>query len=189
MATMYFAMWLQDPDLSRTNHLITIFIGLVAVAMLIMAISMVVLAVTSAKAVKGLVSTVEEVKGRMLPLIDSATQIGKTSQALLEDVSPKVRVITDNLVKTSEVARSTVEKIDTTISDANLRTQRQVARVDGMITAALTTTTEVVEAVANGIRVPVQRMAAMANQARMVAEGLFARFRARTTANRNPDQG
>jgi hypothetical protein len=154
----------------------------------VMAVAMIVLAVTAAKAVTGLVATVEEVKGKALPLIEAATEIGKTSQELLQDVSPKVKIITDNLVKTSEIARSTVQQIDTTITDANLRTQRQVARVDGMITAALTTTTEVVEAVANGIRVPVQKMAAMANQARQVAEGLFGRFRSRA-ASRNPDQG
>ena len=188
MATMCFAMWLQEPDLARTNHLIMVFIGLVAVAMAIMAIALIVLAVTTAKAIKAVVSTVEQVKDKTLPLIDAATEISKTSKELLQDVSPKVKVITDNLVKTSEVARSTVEKIDTTLTDANLRTQRQVARVDGMITAALTTTTEVVEAVANGIRVPVQKMAAMANQARQVAEGLFVRFRAKTAASRNPDQ-
>jgi hypothetical protein len=51
--------------------------------------------------------------------------------------------------------------------------------VDGMITAALTTTTEVVEAVANGLRVPAQKIAAMAGQAKLAFDGLLARFKAR----------
>jgi methyl-accepting chemotaxis protein len=184
MATTCFAFWLQEPDLARTNHLIMIFIGLVAVAMTVMAIALIVMAVVAAKAIKGVMTTVEEVKGKALPLIDSATEISKTSQDLLRDVSPKVKVITANvmqasetLAETSKAARATVQQIDATIADANQRAQKQVARVDGMVTVALTTAAEVAEAIGNGIRVPAQKIAAAATQAKAVAEGLLAKIR------------
>ena len=80
-------------------------------------------------------------------------------------------------METSQVARSAIRQIDTTVADANLRAQRQVARVDGMVTAALTTTAEVVEAIGNGIRVPAQKIAVAVTQARYVAEGLLAKIR------------
>jgi uncharacterized protein YoxC len=186
MATMYFAMWLQEPDLASTNHLIMIFIGLVAVAMAVMAIAMIVVAVVAAKAIKGMNATVDQLKGKVLPLIDVATYISKTSQAMLQDAAPKVKHITDSLVsasdtlaETSKAARSAVAQFGDTISDVNTRTQRQVARVDGMVTAALTTTAEVAEAIGNGIRGPALKIASMVTQAKDMVEGLLAKVRAK----------
>ncbi|MGA1981333.1 MAG: DUF948 domain-containing protein [Acidobacteriaceae bacterium] len=184
MATMGFAMWIQDIDLAGTNRLIMIFIGLVAIAMVVMAIAMIVVAVTASKAVKGMNETVDELKGKMLPLIDVVTDISKTSQALLNDTAPKVKHITDSLVdasdtlaETSKAARSAVEQFDSTFSDINMRTQRQVARVDGMVTSALTATVDAVETISRGLRIPTQKIVAAAGQAKLFAEGLFAKIR------------
>jgi len=180
---MCFAVWLEDMDLVRTNHLIMVFIGVVAVALLIMAISLLVIAVASAKAIKTARQAADDLKDKVLPLIEVATGIGKSGQALLNDVTPQVKLISENLAETSKSARSAAQQIETTVTDANLRTQRQVARVDGMVTAALTTTTEVVEAVANGLRSPAQKIAAMASQAKLAFDGLLARFKARTAGS------
>jgi methyl-accepting chemotaxis protein len=184
MATMGFAMWLQEVDLANTNHLIMIFIGLVAAAMAVMAIAMIVVAVTAAKAVKGMTARAEELAGKVLPLIDVATEMSKTGQALLNDTAPKVKRITDALVdasdtlaETSRAARSAVQQFDTTIVDINVRTQRQVARVDGMVTSALTATIDAVETVSRGLRIPAQKVAAAAGQAKAFAEGLLAKIR------------
>jgi uncharacterized protein YoxC len=189
MATMGFAMWIQAMDLAGTNRLIMIFIGLVAIAMVVMAIAMIVIALTAAKAMKGLNATVDEMKGKVLPLIDVAMDISKTSRSVLDDAAPKVKVITDNLVmasdtlaETSKSARAAVAQFDTTISDVNVRALRQVARVDGMLTSALTATSELAEAIGNGIRVPAQKIAAFAGQARLMAEGIFSRIRAAAAA-------
>lgn len=179
MATMGFALWLEEMDLAGTNHLIMVFIGIVALALLIMAIALLVITLAAAKAITAARKSADEFKDKVLPLIEVATEIGKSSQALLHDVTPQVKLISENLAETSKSARSAAQQIETTVCDANLRTQRQVARVDGMITAALTTTTEVVEAVANGLRAPAQKIAAMAGQAKLVFDGLLARFRAR----------
>jgi len=184
MATMCFAMWLQEPDLARTNFLIMIFIGLVAVALAGMAIAMIVVALMASKAIKGFNATTAELTGKILPLMDVVTDISKSSQALLHDTVPKVKHITDTLVdasdtlaETSRVARSAVQQFDTTIVDINMRTQRQVARVDGMVTSTLTATVEAVETISRGLRIPTQKIAAAAAQAKLFAEGLFARVR------------
>jgi hypothetical protein len=196
MATIVIAMWFQQSDLASTNHLIMIFIGLVAVAMAVMAIAVVVIAIAASKAMKGLNATVVELKGKMLPLIDSATEISKTARGVLDEAAPKIKVIGDNLVKTSDVARGAVEKMDVTLTDANLRTQRQVARVDGMVSAALTTTAEVAETIANGIKGPAQKIAAILTQAKCAAEGLMEKvksmaakspFGSRTRSDNWPD--
>jgi methyl-accepting chemotaxis protein len=191
MATMCLAMWLQGQDLVGTNRLIMIFIGVVAVAMVAMAIAMIVVSATAFKAVKGLNEKAEELKEKVLPLLDVAMDIGKTSQGMLKDAAPKVKTITDNLMdasdtlaETSRAARSAVRQFDSTFADVNMRAQRQVARVDGMVTATLTTTAEVAEAISNGIRVPVLKIAVMATQARVLAEGLVAKIKSMAAGTR-----
>ncbi len=194
MATMCFAMVLQQTDLAATNRLIMIFIGLIAGAMLVLAIALIVVALKAVQAVKGLSATAEEIKAKVLPLLDVATDIGKSGRAMLEDAAPKLKVITTNLAETSDTlkatsktAQSVVEHCDATIADVNLRAQKQVARVDGMVTAALTTTAEVVESIGNGLRVPAQKIAAMASQAKYAAEGLLAKFKS-MASTRTPRQ-
>lgn len=170
------AMWFQGTDaVSEINtNLLTIFIGLVALAMLVQATALIVLAAKSVKAIKGLAETVDELKQKALPLIDSATEISRSAQSLVTETAPKVRAIADNLLETSDLVRGTAQHFEETLADANLRTQRQVARVDGMVTAALTATVDVVETIGNGIRGPAQKIASMAGQAKRFAEGLLA---------------
>ena len=156
----------------------------IAIAIVGMAIVLMVISVKALKAVKDLSGTAEEFKIKLLPMLDEVTALSKSGRQMLEDSAPKVKIITENLVKasdtlvaTSNIARTTLQHIDTTVSDANRRTQRQVARVDGMFTAALDTTAEVVETIAQGIRVPAQKVAVLATQAKCIAEGLIAKFK------------
>ena len=178
-------MWLQESDAAAGNrHLLIIFIGLIALAIAGMAIVIMVLSIKAVKAINDFSVAAEEIKTKLLPLLDVATDVSRTSRDLLQDAAPKVKLITENLARTSDtlletskIARSAAQQCDTTIADVNLRTQRQVARVDGMVTAAITTTAEVVDTIVNGIRVPAQKIAVMATQAKYLAEGLFAKFK------------
>jgi methyl-accepting chemotaxis protein len=190
MARMCFAMWIQQPDVSGNRHLLMLFIGLIAVAIAGMAIVLIAFSLKALKAIKELTTSAEEVKTKLLPLLDEVTAFSRSGRELLQESAPKITLIADNLVKTSEtladtsqVARAAVQKIDSTLTDANQRAQRQVARVDGMVSAALTTTAEVVETINHGIRVPAQKIAVMANQARFMAEGLFARIKSMAAAS------
>jgi hypothetical protein len=189
MTTMSVAMLLQHSELAETNRLILIFIVLLAVVILGMGIVFLVIAMKAMKMAKELSASAEEFKQKMLPLLDVAAEVGRTSRDLLNETAPKIKVITANFVETSETlkatsrtAKSVVEHCDVTIADANLRAQRQVARVDGMVTAALNTTAEVVEAVGQGLKVPAQRIAVLAGQARNFAETFIAKIRARRAA-------
>jgi len=195
MATMCFAMVFEQPELVATNRLIMVFIGLITVAVLALAIVLIVVAMKAVGALKGLSATAEEIKAKMLPLLEVAADVGRTSRDLLQDSVPKIKVITANLAETSDTlkatsktAQSVVEHCDVTIADVNLRAQKQVARVDGMVTAALTTTSEVVETIGHGLRVPAQKIAAMASQAKYAAEGLLAKVKsmAGARARRQP---
>jgi len=191
MAMMFLAMWVQEADLADAHHLMIIFIGLIAVAVAIAAVVMMTVAVKALKAIEEIGATAEEIEGRMLPMLDEVKEFSKAGREVLQDAAPKVKLITENLAKTSDVlldtsssVRAAVRQFDNTITDANQRAQRQVARVDGMVTAALTTTIEVAETIGNGIRVPMQKVAVMATQAKLLAEGLLAKIK--SMAARSP---
>jgi uncharacterized protein YoxC len=180
MSTMCLAMWLQESDPSGTRRLILVFFVLIAVAISLMALVMMFVGVKALKTIKELGATTAELKLKLVPLMDDIAGITRTSRVMLEDVAPKIKTISENLMKTSEtlvetsrVAKSAVLQVEGTITDANRRTQRQVARVDGMVTAALTTTQEVADTISNGIRVPAMKIAAMLGQAKVAAEGLM----------------
>jgi methyl-accepting chemotaxis protein len=190
MATMCFAMWLQSADATDTRRLVLIALIIMAIAVAGISVIMLVIAVKAMKTIKELGSTAEEIKGKVMPLLDEVMLISKTSREMLQDAAPKVKLISENLVKTTEtlvetskVARGAVEKIDVTVTDANLRAQRQVARVDGMVSAALTTTAEVADTIANGIKVPAQKIAVIAIQAKVIAEGVLAKVRSMAEAS------
>jgi hypothetical protein len=180
MATL--AMWFQEWVSSGNGRLwIIFFIGLVAVSMAVLSIVVISVAIKVATAMKELGATAVEFKAKLLPLIDSAMEVSVASQALLRDAAPKVKKITANLEKasdmlaeTSGVVRASAQQFDLTIADANVRAQRQVARIDDMVTVVMTTTQEIVEAVSHGIRMPVQTIAGIASQLRYGVEGILA---------------
>ncbi len=180
------AMWLQDMDTSSLGdtRLLTIFIGVVALALVVQTIAAVLFAAKSAKAIGSLSESLEDLKQKALPLMDSAMEISRTTETLLRENAPKVKTIADNLLETSEMVRGTAQRCERTIADANLRTQHQMARVDGMVTAALTATVEIVETIGNGIRVPAQKIAAMAGQAKLLAEGALAKIKSMAAGTR-----
>jgi hypothetical protein len=75
-----------------------------------------------------------------------------------------------------------VQQFDTTITDINMRTQRQVARVDGMVTSALTATIDAAETVSRSLRGPAEKVAAAASRAKLFAEGLLAKIKSAVAA-------
>ena len=174
------AMWFQETYRfsSGSAILLMVFIGLVAISMVVQAVVIISVTMKAGKAVKELAETAQEFKARLVPLIETATDVSRMSQSLLHDTVPKVKVIADNLVETSNVVRTSAQQFDKTFADVNLRAQRQVARVDGMVSATLTATVEAVESIQQGVRVPVQKISAVASQLRYGLEGILARIKA-----------
>jgi len=149
-------IWLQEGDsLSTVNtKWLMIFVGMVAVAMLVQAIAIVVMAVGAAKASKRGLEIAEEVKAKLMPVLHS-------SHGMIQDASPKVKIITENLVETSHTVRRKAAEFDATATDLNLKTRAQAARVDGMVTSVLNTTSDVSETLQRAVKVPVREVAGL----------------------------
>ena len=188
MAMTFLAMWFQDSDMLRSLHNMSIFMGILAISVAVIAAFLMVggavLGASLLKAISKVTKIATELQEKAHPIIQEAAVISRHAREVIEDAKPKIATITDNLAKTSatlsesaDAAKATVEKVQQTVVDANIRTQRQVARVDGMVSAALNTTAEVVESINHGIRVPAQKIAQAATQARTIVEGLLDRIK------------
>jgi hypothetical protein len=151
-------MWLEDPgSLSSGNSkLLMVFVGMVAIAMSAQAIALIVMAIGAAKARKRGLEIAEEVRLKVMPILES-------TQGIILDTGPKVKIITENLVETSHVVRSKAAEFDATASDLNMKTRAQVARVDGIVTAVLNTTTEISESLQRAVKVPVREFSGLVN--------------------------
>jgi hypothetical protein len=175
-------MWLQDGGISSPGESkwLIVFVGLVAVAMVTQAITVVGMAIGAAKTRKRVMEMVEELRGKVLPLIDK-------SHELVHDAAPKVKIITENLAETSHLVRSKAQDLDATLTEANAKTRAQVARVDGMVTSVLNTTADIAETIQRGVKVPVREFSGLINGLKAGLDVLMGRGRTRAPQDR--DQG
>ena len=157
---MMSAMWLlQDVDdsiSSGNSRWLMFFVAMVAVAMLTQAAVFVAAAIGAAKARKRVIAIAEEIRLKALPLIDKA-------HGLVQDLHPKINVITDNLVETSHIVRAKAQEFDSTVSDVNQKTRAQAARVDDMVTSVLNTTAHVASTIQKGVQIPVREFSGLMN--------------------------
>jgi methyl-accepting chemotaxis protein len=153
---LLFGMWLQDAGSisSGNSRLLMFFVGMVAFAMVTQAIAVIFAALGAVKARKQFLAIAEEVKQKALPVIDS-------SQSMLHELHPKVRVIADNLVETSHVVRSKAQEFDSTISDVNQKARAQAAKVDEMVSSVLDTTAGIASTAQNAVKVPVREFSGL----------------------------
>jgi uncharacterized protein YoxC len=158
-------LWLQDADSisSGNSRLLMIFVGMVAVALIVQAIALVVMAIGAAKARHRVLAIVEEVRAKALPAIES-------TQDFIANTAPKMMTLAENLVETSNVVletsnvvRNKAAEFDATLSDVNNKARVQAARADDIVTTILTGTAEVVNSVQAGIRVPIREFNGLMN--------------------------
>jgi hypothetical protein len=133
-----------------------IFVGMVAIAMVAQAVALIVMAIGAAKARKQGLAIAQEIRDKAMPVITGTHEI-------IRDSTPKIKVITENLLETSHVVRAKAREFDVTASELNRRTQAQAARVDGMVTGVLNTTAEITDTLQRAIKVPVREFAGLMN--------------------------
>jgi methyl-accepting chemotaxis protein len=169
-------MMFQSSDLSRHDiHLAMIFLAIIALALVVQAVGVVISGGFAAKLlhrVDGIANIVEKRTG---PMLDK-------TNALLDELSPKVKAMVSNTEQISETVRVKVEELavtvgelNDTVKEINGRTRVQVARADGLVTDALVATSEISHSVTESIKVPVRQIAGLVAGAKAGLETLIAR--------------
>jgi methyl-accepting chemotaxis protein len=153
------ALLQDDGGLAHNVHLMTIFLGIVAVAVVIGFLGMCVAGVQLLRLMVKAEALAERLEGKISPMIDK-------SHALVEELGPKMRTITTNVEQITYTVRTkvdeysvTADEVNRTVKDANKRTQAQVARVDGIVNEALHSAHNVSRTVQESVRRPVQQIA------------------------------
>ncbi len=167
---------LESDELSRHDiHLAMIFLAIIAIAMVAQAVGLLVTSAFAAKLLHRVDGIANQVEQRTGPLLDK-------THALVTDIAPKIHAMTTNVEQMSYTVRAkvdemgeTVSQLSRTVNDANDRTRAQVARVDGIVTQAVTATAEISGAVQEGIKGPVRQMVGLLAGLRAGLETLIER--------------
>jgi methyl-accepting chemotaxis protein len=123
------------------ENLVPLFIAVTTIAVVLQAGILVALFVMVKKTTTKLEATVEDIKGRAVPTLETANSIltelrpklGQIADSVVE-LQPKVQIVVDNLVETSSAIRSEVQRVDATVNDVMDRARLQVIRADEMLT-------------------------------------------------------
>jgi methyl-accepting chemotaxis protein len=109
---------------------------------------------------------------------------------ILEDLAPKIRAITANAVEISATARDQAKHVNSTVDDVVEKTRGQAARVDEMVTAALTGVAHAASTLQEGVRKPARRVSSMVEELRHKVEDVRSEVRSKVeefrTRSRRP---
>jgi hypothetical protein len=148
-----------------TQTLLTIFVGIAALSILLQAGFTIGTFVAVRKAQKKIVGLAEDVRLHALPAIIS-------SRDLIQDLTPKIRTMADNISAVSTTLRGRTDEVGGMVGDVTGRAQAQAARVDGMVKGTLDQLNVAVHAIEHGVSVPLRQVNGILNGFRAGVEVL-----------------
>lgn len=139
-----------------TQTLLVVFIAVAAVSILMQAGFSMATFFAARKAQKKIMGLADDVRLHALPAIIA-------SRDVIQDITPKLRTITDNLTAISTTVRAKTDKVGGLVGDVTDRAQAQATRVDGMVKGTLDHLTSAVQALEHGVAVPVRHVSGILN--------------------------
>jgi hypothetical protein len=134
-----------------TQTLLVVFIAVAAVSILMQAGFSMATFLAARKAQKKIMGLADDVRLHALPAIIA-------SRDVIQDITPKLRTITENLTAISTTVRAKTDKVGGLVGDVTDRAQAQATRVDGMVRGTLDHLTSAVQALEHGVAVPVRQV-------------------------------
>jgi len=179
MNTMAAVVW-QSSINDHDAHLLMIFVGVAAFALLAQSLVIVGVAIGGAAKQKELIEYGKAMTAKIDPLIAKTDALVTDLGPQLKDIGAKVAAISANvenisgqvrekiteLGPTISATRLTIEQANDTVREANLKTRQQVVRVNGMVSTFLDATAQVGRAIQHGIDVPVREANAIVDGVR-----------------------
>jgi hypothetical protein len=133
-------------------YVFLIFIAATAAAVVMQAGILLGMFIALRKTQQKVETIIDDARVHLLPTIAS-------SRSLVEDLGPKLRTITQNLVETTTIVRDEAENLKGTVDDIVGRTREQAVRVDGMVTGTLNGMEHAATTIQHGIGVPMRKIA------------------------------
>jgi hypothetical protein len=131
--------------------LIATFIGIAALSMLAQAAFTIGMVIGLRKAQKKAMALMDDVRLHALPALIS-------SRELVQDLTPKIKLVSENLTALSNTLREKTDEIGGLVGDVTGRAQLQATRVDGMVKGTLDQLNSAVHAIEQGVAVPIRQV-------------------------------
>jgi len=131
-----------------------IFTAVTSIGVLLQAFVLLAMYFAVVRATKGLHEVTDELRQHALPTI-------ATARSLFEDISPKLKVASTNLVEASHTLRHQADHVTATLDDLLNKTSAQANRVDEIVTASIDSAAHATEAVQHAFSVPVRQVSAV----------------------------
>jgi methyl-accepting chemotaxis protein len=148
--------------------LFLIFTIAIVLSVVVQTVVTVMLILTARKAVEKIEDLTDTLSLRALPLIAQ-------SRLIIEDMSPKLRVISANLVEISTTLKNQTTHVNSTVGEVVDKTRNQAERVDEMVTAVLNSMAHAGETIHAGVSKPVRQVNGVLNALRAGLESYFAK--------------
>ena len=116
---------------------LTIFIGVTAAAVVLQMLILAAMFGVMRSMSKRMQSLTEDLRSRILPLLDDAKKLTADVQSVLNTTRPKVDVILENASVISTTAREQTQKVDAALTSFMDHAKLQAIRADEMLTRTL----------------------------------------------------
>ncbi|MBW4040284.1 MAG: hypothetical protein HIU91_15785 [Acidobacteria bacterium] len=158
------AVFLQDSSQTQSDvHLSTVYLGIIAIAMLVLVLGALIGGVVAAVFVSKMMRRAEHianaVEGKAMPMIEKANELVLVLTPKIKHISENAEEISYSMRAKADELSETMTALNETVREINARTRVQVSRADGIVTDALVATGEISQTVQNGIKGPVRQIA------------------------------
>jgi ABC-type transporter Mla subunit MlaD len=150
-----------------------VFTGVVTFAVLLQTIVLIAIIVTARTSQRKIMEQVDRLQDQLNPVLAAARGLMET----LDDITPRVRTITENVQTASDRLRQQVDHIDTVVKDVTGKTRSQVSRVDGMVTDTLDGIARGTRTIQDNIMAPLRQIGGWMNTVRTTLDILSGRER------------
>src|SRR6202140_2370353 len=153
------------------DTLLKLFIAVTTFAVVVQAGILVALYVAVRKSTERMEALATDVKTKVLPTVE-------TAQSMLEELRPKIDVISTNFAESSDMLRNQLGRLDATVTDALDRARLQVIRADELLNRTMDKVEETSEVVHRTVVSPVRQLSGLIQGLTAGVEFLFGGKRA-----------
>jgi len=134
--------------------LLTIFIAVTAAAVVLQALILVAMFLSTRKTAAKVEALAEEVKIKVLPTVELV-------HGALVDIKPRIEIIVANASESSTLIKAQVQRLDATITDIVDRTRLQVIRADELVNRTMDRVEDATEVVHRTVVSPVRQVSGL----------------------------
>jgi uncharacterized protein YoxC len=160
--------------MQSTEMILTALVAVIAVAGLIQLIILFIMFLAVRKGMKLAGEYAEEMRDKVVPVLEHSKAFLQTSKQLLTKLEPKLESAATDLAELAHTANAEAKKIQESTGDITARVRRQAARVDDLTTEALNGLDRVGDILNQVVTVPVRQVSGVMAAARAIYDTLRA---------------